>query len=550
MNNSNAVGIVGVDGATPLYQPDGRWNMWSIHEIYRGNIGANKFIPKVNDYVIEPETGLMYIVTDLHNVTFIPELSPITIQKNIEVDKLLSSTNDNYRVYYDKSIYPYTLSVDGLLRIYSSSASFARIYKGPFIDSSEIISRMFDNSGNFVGHDIPLQLVAFNRHDNYAIKTIPTANTHAELSSGEVVTVVVFSSSGKVVTRVSCIVDETTFIAQAYAEQKYITNIFIKSVFIDDTQVNQINFPVNFNLNSFNPIGVVQYNDGSQVEYPVDGDKFRLYGTDMFLSSIVGHRVPLVLSYRLSPNESALASVTSDGHFITKPYTLLVSNPNRSYNVKLFVYPVWIDQINGYKYKAFLMSLDRNVVFDVTELIGLSNNSMAFNGTSYGITQRLTFSVNLSNVSSIYNHFVHAQTIDIVLRNRANDISATNIWEVSSQVPTNVAFFGTNLRASIDDVTRTRINIGNNISTVQEFIDRLYTTTEPLYNHITELSPPTPTHIEVRYLEERRVIPIENYDREIVFNSSIPLFSNIDIVFLKETPNNFLMLSVASLTVR
>lgn len=550
MNNSNAVGIVGVDGATPLYQPDGRWNMWSIHEIYRGNIGANKFIPKVNDYVIEPETGLMYIVTDLHNVTFIPELSPITIQKNIEVDTLLSSTNDNYRVYYDKSIYPYTLSVDGLLRIYSSSASFARIYKGPFIDSSEIISRMFDNSGNFVGHDIPLQLVAFNRHDNYAIKTIPTANTHAELSNGEVVTVVVFSSSGKVVTRVSCIVDETTFIAQAYAEQKYITNIFIKSVFIDDTQVNQINFPVNFNLNSFNPIGVVQYNDGSQVEYPVDGDKFRLYGTDMFLSSIVGHRVPLVLSYRLSPNESALASVTSDGHFITKPYTLLVSNPNRSYNVKLFVYPVWIDQVNGYKYKAFLMSLDRNVVFDVTELIGLSNNSMAFNGTSYGITQRLTFSVNLSNVSSIYNHFVHAQTIDIVLRNRANDISATNIWEVSSQVPTNVAFFGTNLRASIDDVTRTRINIGNNISTVQEFIDRLYTTTEPLYNHITELSPPTPTHIEVRYLEERRVIPIENYDREIVFNSSIPLFSNIDIVFLKETPNNFLMLSVASLTVR
>lgn len=550
MNNSNAVGIVGVDGATPLYQPDGRWNMWSIHEIYRGNIGANKFIPKVNDYVIEPETGLMYIVTDLHNVTFIPELSPITIQKNIEVDTLLSSTNDNYRVYYDKSIYPYTLSVDGLLRIYSSSASFARIYKGPFIDSSEIISRMFDNSGNFVGHDIPLQLVAFNRHDNYAIKTIPTANTHAELSNGEVVTVVVFSSSGKVVTRVSCIVDETTFIAQAYAEQKYITNIFIKSVFIDDTQVNQINFPVNFNLNSFNPIGVVQYNDGSQVEYPVDGDKFRLYGTDMFLSSIVGHRVPLVLSYRLSPNESALASVTSDGHFITKPYTLLVSNPNRSYNVKLFVYPVWIDQVNGYKYKAFLMSLDRNVVFDVTELIGLSNNSMAFNGTSYGITQRLTFSVNLSNVSSIYNHFVHVQTIDIVLRNRANDISATNIWEVSSQVPTNVAFFGTNLRASIDDVTRTRINIGNNISTVQEFIDRLYTTTEPLYNHITELSPPTPTHIEVRYLEERRVIPIENYDREIVFNSSIPLFSNIDIVFLKETPNNFLMLSVASLTVR
>ena len=125
--NDNAIGIVGVDGATPLYQPDGRWNVWSIHDIYRGDIGRNKFIPKVNDYVIEPETGSIYVVTDLNNVTFIPELSPITLKHGTSRDEIISSTNDNYRIYYDKSVMPYTLAVDGLLRVYSSTASFARI---------------------------------------------------------------------------------------------------------------------------------------------------------------------------------------------------------------------------------------------------------------------------------------------------------------------------------------------------------------------------------------------------------------------------------------
>jgi len=30
-----------------------------------------------------------------------------------------------------------------------------------------------------------------------------------------------------------------------------------------------INYPVNLPMESFNPIGVVQYNDGSFVEYPL-----------------------------------------------------------------------------------------------------------------------------------------------------------------------------------------------------------------------------------------------------------------------------------------
>lgn len=550
MPENNATGIVGSDGFTPIYAPDAAWKMWSIHEIYMGNAGQNKYIPKVNDYVIEPETGATYRVSDLNNITFIPELSPVNITHTSSSDEIVSSTNDNYRLYFDKSISPWTLNVDGFMHVYSSTATVARIYRGSFIDDTKIVSRRFDNNGNFIGHDIPLQVVAMNSHDNYAIKAIPGCNTTTDLNNGELCTVVIFDANGKVLVKTSCIVDETTFVAQAYAEQKYITNIFMKSAFISTSQPDDVNYPVNLPLASFNPIGVVQYNDGSQVEYPVDGDKFRLYGLDQFVSTIIGHKVPLVLSYRMNTDEAAMTSVQSDNYYVTRPYTLKVSNPNTSYNVKLFVFPVWVSEANGYAYKAFLMNLDRNVMFDVTTLVSLASNSPTFNPTAYGITQRLIFSINLSNVSGIYNNYLHIQTVDIILRGPANEPSNTNIWEVGTQVPTSVPYFGTNLKATKDALFNTKVSIHNSFATVAEFVTNLYRTTIPLFNPNTELEAPEPTHIEVKYLSESIIVPIAEYDNVFTFSTGIGAFSNIDIIFLKETVSGYLKLSVASLTVR
>jgi len=555
--SNNTLGIVSIDGIPPIYAPDGRWAIFSYNEIFLGREGSiagnpslRRYVPKVNDWVIVPSTGEMFIVTDLDPVTFVPELTAITFRKSITVDELTSSTNDNYRIYYDKSITPFTLAVDGFMRVYSTTATVARIYKGTFIDPTKIISRRYDNSGNFIGHDIPLQLVAFNSHDNYAIKSIPTCNTNVELQTGDTCTVVIFDASGKVISKVTCIIEDTTFVAQAYSEQKYITQIFIKSVFIDSLNTSDINYPVNLPVNSFNPIGVVQYNDGTQIEYPVDGGKFKLFGLDQFVSTIIGHKVPLVLSYRMDSNESAIAAVTNDSFFVTRPYNLVVSNPNRSYNVKLFVYPVWIDSVNGYKYKVFMMNLDRNLIFDVTNIVSLASNSPAFNPVAYGITQRLILAVNLSSVSGIYNDFLHVQTVDIVLRGAASDTSVVNIWEVSSQVPSSVPYFGAGLRAVRDGTTNNKITISNNIQTVAEFINRLYRTTAPLHNPVTETEAPTPTHIEVVYLNESVFLPITSYTNQITFNTIVQPFSNIDIIFHRETITGYLKLSVCSITVR
>ncbi len=549
-NNLTAIGVVGTDGYTPIYQPDARWTTWSIDEIYLGREGQNKYIPKVNDYVVEPTTGDLFIVAALDPVTLIPTLNPININKTINYTLFKSSTIDNYRAYFDSSTMPYTLAIDGLLYIYSSTATVARIYQGTIIDNSKLISQRYDNSGNFLGFDIPLQKVAFNSHDNYAISSVPPCSTKILLQDGESVTVVIYDSLGKVLSKVTCIVEDMTYVAQAYAEQKYITQIAIKSPFIDTLNDNTILYPVNLPMTSFNPIGVVYYNDGSSIEYPIDNDKFRLYGLDDVVSTILGHRVPLVLAYRMDSNESALASVQTDDTFIVRPYDLIVSNPNTSYNVKLFIYPLWIDPINGYTYKAYLMNLDRNILFDVSDKIALATNSQTFHPLAYGVTQRLTFTLDLSKVSSIFNYFIHVQTVDITLRAPANDIYATNLWEVNNNAPANIAPYGTNLIAKLDNRTRTTVDISSGFEDLVSFITNVYRKTNPIYNPLTELQAPDPTHIEVRYNGETHLIHINEFKQPISFDQQITPYTNVELVFIRQIASDYYKLSIAAMTVR
>lgn len=547
---TNVIGVVGTDGYTPISQPDARWTTWSVHEIYMGAAGQNKFVPKVNDYVIEPESSSMYRVASVSDVTLIPELVAVNFNKTSVIDHLYSDVSYSNRFYFDKSISPYTLSTGGFGPVYHPTASFARIYRGVFIDPAKIISKRYNNSGVFVGHDIQLDLVAYNSHDNYGVKSVQTCNTTDELLSGETCTLVIFDTNGKVLDRRVGIVEETTFVAQAYAEQKYITNIFLKSAFIADTNSSEINYPVNLPITSFNPIGVVQFNDGSQVEYPVDNDKFSLIGLDSYVSTIIGHNVNLVLSYRMSAQESGLASTSVNGHFITRPYRLVVSSPNTSYNVKLFAYPVWVDELTGYSLKFFMMNLDRNIIHDVTALVGLTVSSPAFNPKAYGSTQRLTYMVDLAQVSGVFNHFLHVQTMDIVLRGPASDDSITNIWEVASEVPSLGGYYGTSLKAVVTNPPRTKVNIANNFATQQAFIDAVFTKTHPLHNPVFETQAPAPTHMEVRYNAEAVIVPITQYAADVTFTQTVTDLSNISIVFLRQTTSGFLKLSVASMTVR
>lgn len=571
---SSLSGIQTEDGYTPLYQPDAKFEWWNMKDVYFGKIGKNKVIPKVDDYVIVPELGEIYIVRYLDPVTFIPSLSPITLKAQTINDSITSATEQNYRIYYDRSQKPYTLTPDAFLYSYSSEATVARIYKGLIIDDNEIISQVFNNSGTFIGFDIKLEVVAFDSHDNYSIKHVPSCNTDVELKDGEACTIVLFDSRGKVVSKAHCIIDETTYVIEAYAKQKYITNIYMKSFFLDKIDSTTINFPVNLTTDSLMPTGVVVYNDGTEVEYLVDGTKFSLYGLDVvddnltdksiinsFASTTVGHKFPLVLCYNKNPNEQ-IGAVTGhnpnngisnslDPNKITKKYELVVSEPNRAYGVKLYVYPEWIDEVSGYQLKFYMLNLERDMFYHIPQsLVSLSEDSRPYSSKLYGVTQRLTYIIDLSQVSSSYNKFNYVQTFEMILRAPANKDEITNIWEVATEFPTNLPFFGTDLRARIFNVQKNSLSIKDNFKNVDDMLDKLYNNTSPLVNRTIETSPLKPTHMSINYNGEEKLIKVSEYAKELVFKNKLELYKNVEIIFYRESIGTFLTLSVANLTIR
>ena len=557
------VGVVGTDGISPLYEPDARFvGDWNMKEIYLGEEGGNKFVPKVGDLIHDTTLRRIFIVTKLDPVTFIPEWEPYNLDISEDDSPILSLVDHNFVVYYDKSTNPYTLKVDDFLRIASVEATYARIYRGHEIIDRNIISRMYDNSGNFLGHDIPLVSSEYT-----AERTIATCNCNVELERGEGVIIVVFDSEGKFVRRVRAIIYDTTYFTQSHGFTKYVEQISLKTAFLSETDDKTINYPVNLVMNSFNPIGVVHFNDGTTAEYPVDGSRFSLEGADILkrqfdhhvqadylLSTIIGQKIPLVLTYRLGPGEATSMSVGYTRDLVARPYDLYITNSDRSYGVRIFTYPEWISNTQGYRLRHYLLGLNRDQMYDITELVRISTNSPAFNPTAYNIVQTLTLQVDLSDVSTAFttNEYIHSQVCEVILRARASDDRVNNIWEVSQRFPSTTPLYGTELRVQAIDTAEGRIQLkADNHLDLEEWLEQVYYRTQPLVDPETETGPIRPTHVGYKYGNEVIVHRIEEYDKPFIFKNSRPvLYSNLEIIFYKETSTKYLVLSVANITIR
>jgi hypothetical protein len=156
------------DGKAPIYDADGRWQMWSLSQVYMGTVGDNHYVPNVKDYVIDPDTDEKWRVVSVDPTTLIPTLvkvKPVDTGEFSDIDVLLGvgpgTQSDTYRAYIDKSVIPHTLAVDARLKVNGSMVTSAKIFKGSVRDgTAQVISAMYDQSGTLLGQSIPLELVA------------------------------------------------------------------------------------------------------------------------------------------------------------------------------------------------------------------------------------------------------------------------------------------------------------------------------------------------------------------------------------------------------
>jgi hypothetical protein len=555
-NPPNLGGVVGIDNIAPIYNPYDRWQTWNINEIYTGTVGQGKFVPKIDDVVFEiaGSTIIRHIVRDINPTTMVATLQqevltntdPLT-PEDIIFGIGVSTPSETYRVYVDTSVIPYTLAIDARNKVYGSMTNYCKIFKG--VDTSNtgiVISRMYDTNNNFLGENIPLELVAYDNINNLSIKVVAPAYTNASLTDGEVVTAVVYNDQGGVVSRRQMLVVNTAFIRSPDASKKYVTGISLRSPFMSPVNDNLLEYPINVPLMGLNLIGRVTYSDGSHREYPVDNTRFSIYGFEGYLATIVGQRINLVLKYNLQPNEISYNLTEVNDRQISEFYEATTLNVDGSYNLKLFGYPVWLDDVNGYRLEWFLYNLDRNIKYNVTPYVVINTDYRPFNPTLYGVVQNLNVSINIQNANGAFKNYIHAQTIDIVLNKRGSE--RPNNWTVGFS-PDQQPRYGldTFATAYFIGVNQWRVRVDAEAIDFEDWLTKVYQRTEPLYNPDTELEPIEPNTFALVIGNTTVEYPIAQWNGEFIINGTVQNNTTVYVRFFKRLADTDLELSIAGM---
>ena len=292
---------------------------------------------------------------------------------------------------------------------------------------------------------------------------------------------------------------------------------------------------------------MVNYSNGDSVRMPVDGTKFKVFGLEQYVSTIVGQTIPLVLAYNLSVGEAAYAGVSASGNMITEGYTMKTTNPNNAYTVKLFGYPVWISDIIGYSVKWYMLNLDRNIFFDVTGMVSFATSTGAFDPKAYGILQRKQVSINLRDISGSFKPYIHSQVVDITLNSPPSGRSTP--WLVATDYVPGRLNYGTNVVAILSVGTTNVINISASNLNYVDWLNSVYYNTWPLINPSIETAPPEPTHFQIMQGTSLVEFPITSWNLPLNVTFSPAINSTIGIKFIRRTGSGDLQLSIGSMLV-
>lgn len=555
--------VLGTDGVAPVYNPTGRWEQWNINEIYLGGPGAGKYVPKVGDvvYTVTGQAISRQIVVSINEVTLVPvlideDISRIT-QSLTEFDILFGvgpgTQSDTYRCYLDKSVQPYRLTVDARLTVAGSMCAYAKIFKGADVSAATgvVIAGVYNQSGVITSENIPLELVARNTLENYAIKAVSSCHTVQDLPDGELITVVLYRADGIEVSKRQMLIENTAFVRSLDASMRHVVGISVETPFLSASVGDQIDYPLNVALNAINLMGVVNYSDGSSVRMAVDGTRFAVQGLEAYAATIVGQTTQLVLKYKLASNEIAYGPYLGQEGHIAQPIEIRTVNVVGSYSVQLFAYPVWIDAVSGYRLEWFLYDLDRSISYNVTPYVTIYTSTRVYDPKLYGVKQTLQVGVNLRQVNGSYKNFTHVQFIDIQLNKVGSErplIDNAPNWQVASVAGTTL-MFGQGCWATYYRPTSNvyQVKVKGAATTQAEWLTNNYVRTNPLVNGFSETVAPTPTHFQLIVGDLVQEHAVSEWDQTFQFSQGPVNNGTSFLKFIYRTSEGDLYLAAAGL---
>lgn len=549
----SSAGVVGIDEHTPIVDR-GLWKEWGLHEIYLGQEGLNKSVPKIMDFVRDVPNDIGYVVDDLDLTTLVPVLrkrKPTTEIGLTDEDIILGvgpgTQNDTMRIFIDRSTLPFTMAVDQRYTVKGANNMTAKVYRGTVTaNDQKVISAFFDPSGTLLGEDVPLELV--QQDGNISVKQVSVCYTTEDIPDNEPLTVIVFNAGGTPVSMRWFLAKNSAFIRKPGSAKKYVTSIYLESPFLSKNDPNMINYPINVPTAGLTIMGVVKYSDGSLLRMPVDGTKFALHGLESYAATVPTQETELTLIYNLSSDEVAYGAEVGEVKFMKQIYFAQTIPADGAYSVKLFGYPVWIDATHGYRMEWFLYNLDRQIVYKATPHVRFNTNTPAFDPKNYGVRQALSVSVNIKDVNPAYNAYVHTQTIDISLM-AAGTVRETN-WTIAFNANQDPQYGRDNAAVTqFVSANQTKVKIDQGEATVDTWLARIFGLTKPLYDPARELQAPAPTHFALVSGEQSVEFPISSWADQMTVGFAIADSSTLFVKFFKRTVDNDIQLGISGLPV-
>jgi hypothetical protein len=204
---------------------------------------------------------------------------------------------------------------------------------------------------------------------------------------------------------------------------------------------------------------------------------------------------------------------------------------------------------NRYDLKWYMADLNRVAIYDVTANVTFANNSNPFNPVLYGIVQTLTPVINLQAVLGSADNYQHVQTIDVTLMMPGTQ-NGTN-WTISHTAGQNPVY-GTDLWAQSVMINQGNwtINLTSGCSSFQEWLNKFYYDTLPLYNSNVETEAPAPNMFSIVFGNTKFDFPISSWNQTLNITRAMPDASTLFIKFYRRVQDNDIMLSIAGVTVR
>ncbi len=486
----------------PVYNPNGLYKEWGYDEIYKGVKGigdgnVGRYVPKVNDKVFSAALRKTFIVEAVDPGTLLSTLERYVESPEdgaTDKDFILGVGNrypqEGYFIYVDNSLDKPVLAIDSMAFWRRKEILYFRVFAGfnP-LPTAEVLSARYNQSNEYIDDKImAVKLDDINGVEAY----VPDVGwAKRQIVDGETLTVVAYDARG-VNSMVTMLGRNSGMVRQSNSTVLAVQSIQLVGPNVDASG-KTIKVAVNATLDSIALMCQVTYRGGKTVQKPIDGSKIRIISDADYIPSSPGIDQDLVLIYTFDATEAFDGSLNNTDRFFQETYTIKADATLKAYGMKLFSYPYWKSAAQGYGIRHFLQSMDRDAVYDVTDLVELKTGSAPFDPLLMGVKQSLVFALDISKVDPRFTDYRHSQNIKFTLL--ADGVTdGVTPWLVGFE-GTQVDY-GDKIEARLayvsSQVWTTTVDCG--AASQEEWLERLYYATRPIYNTQTESAPMVPTH--------------------------------------------------------